>query len=150
MLQMRRSAWLPSGFSRRLHSLDLLISDPFLGRRLGMESGHDLQVTARELDFHLEHLGSIWVRDDPVNCHAPIWHGVALVARIEGAVARKARGAGAATGGEIKVTKEMVESGEAAYYRSDLRFDSAGDIVARIYEAMERTRTDGLNDESPV
>lgn len=73
-----------------------------------------------------------------------------LVARIEGTVARKARGAGAATGGEITVAKEMVESGEAAYYRGDLRFDSAGDIVARIYEAMERARTDGLNDESLV
>jgi hypothetical protein len=59
------------GFSRRLHGLGLLISDPFLGRLLGTESGNDLQVTTRELDFHLKGLVSIRVWDNPINCHAP-------------------------------------------------------------------------------
>jgi hypothetical protein len=60
---------LPSGFSCRLHGLYLLISDPFLGSFLGMEPGHDLQMTARGLGFHLEGLASIRVWDNSINCH---------------------------------------------------------------------------------
>jgi hypothetical protein len=59
-----------SGFSCRLHGLDLLISDPFLGGFLGPEPGHHLQVTAGRLGFHLERLASIRVWDNPINCHA--------------------------------------------------------------------------------
>jgi hypothetical protein len=58
-----------SGFSCRLHGLDLLISDPFLGDFLGAESRDHLQMTAGRLGFHLESLASIRVWDNPINCH---------------------------------------------------------------------------------
>lgn len=41
---------------------------------------------------------------------------------------------------EIEITPEMIRSGVEYYYRGDLRFDTAEEIVAAIYKAMSSIR----------
>lgn len=39
---------------------------------------------------------------------------------------------------EIEITDEMIKAGEAAFYETDPRFETAADRAIAIYEAMVR------------